>query len=164
MKLLLKLIFVFIFIKCILAQGPYDTLEECQSICKDNNACTTQNCVWYYGWFCSSNTNTCSDDSICTNDYCDPVNGTCHHTPAFSCDDNDPCTLDTCHFTLGCIHITQACNVVVPCNKTSDCFRGRNCETYTCKSSHTCEYQAKPCSAEQPCIEPLGVCVGNPTN
>ncbi|EGC34107.1 hypothetical protein DICPUDRAFT_153725 [Dictyostelium purpureum] len=145
----------------ISASGPYDTLAQCQAVCKDNNPCNKKECLWYYGYFCDISPLNCDDTNACTTDSCTAA-GTCSNIP-INCDDNNPCTFDYCHGALGCIHVTQDCNVVVPCNKTADCQRGKRCETYKCISGR-CDYDPVVCPPELPCSEGSGACINAPTN
>jgi hypothetical protein len=101
------------------------------SDCNDNNACTSDACV-YGSCFnnplnnCCTSASQCSDGNSCTTDTC--VSNTCYNSPISNC-----------------------------CTSASQCSDGNSCTTDTCVSN-TC-YNTNACTSSQTCTN--GQCVNN---
>lgn len=125
---------------------PYfvmDGMSVRNTVCNDNNACTTDNCV---NGQCTYTTRSCNDNNLCTTDNCVPNIG-CVYTP-INCSDLNPCTIDRC--TNGvCSYQPRTCTDNDLC--TDDACVGGNCR-----------YTPKVCNDNNGCTDDVcinGVCI-----
>jgi len=130
---------------------------EANSDCTDDDACTTDSCLFGQCVFvvdttCCTQDLQCVDANPCTSDQC--LNNTCVNTAVpdccaedVQCDDADPCTEDTC--TDGSCTNTPTTDC---CENNSECDDGDKCTINSCLFGQ-CVTQDNPdcCSTNADC-------------
>ncbi|MCB9786498.1 MAG: hypothetical protein H6744_07365 [Deltaproteobacteria bacterium] len=96
--------------------------------CDDDNPCTKDACLPYFGCYFPATVGACDDGDPCTaGDVCD--GGVCAGTPN-TCDDGNPCTKDDCVAIQGCRHINEAASK--SCDDGNACTSGDKCNGGAC--------------------------------
>ena len=164
---------------CDPAQGCMTSLND--SVCSDNNLCTT-NDHCHLGQCISSGQLNCNDNNSCTDDACDP-NAGCTFSPnnvdcddgsvctdgdqcgagwcvpgtVLDCDDSNPCTDDACDAIDGCYFTPNNAD----CDDLNACTEFDQCANEACGPG-----QAVVCDDNDPCTvdgcEPATGCTTEP--
>jgi Dictyostelium (slime mold) repeat len=109
-----------------------DVAATTDSLCDDNNVCTSDFCSLVYGVGCvyTDISSGCDDFDPCTANSCDNVTGCVYASIGSLCDDGNACTIDTCVAFTGCVYAASG----------SLCDDGDACTADSCDSSNGCVY------------------------